>query len=194
MILKEIKQYIRSFNKTNHSPLKIDTLHIRKSVLFIFLLLAQYACINEEVCEDIATVPLRMGFFEENATGDEPIAITLDSLTVFGFGNDSLIYNNQFSVSQIELPLDSQRDSCAFIFVLPQVNSEILLYDTVWFFYDRKATLISMECGFSTFYELNNITFSKNRIDSLSLDNSNIRNTLDEHVKIFPGNITTDTE
>lgn len=157
-------------------------------------MLAQTACINEEVCEDIATVPVRIGFFTENNAADEPTPITLDSLTVFGLGNDSLIYNNQFNISQIELPLNSQQDSCAFIFVFPQVPAEILLHDTIWFYYSRKATLVSMECGFSTFYELKNISFSRNRIDSLSLDNINIRNTLDEHIKIFPDNITTDTE
>jgi len=159
-------------------------------------MLAQTACINEEVCEDIATVPIRIGFFEteEETSSDEPAPITLDSLTVFGLGNDSLIYNNRFSVSQIELPLDSQRDSCAFIFVFPQDPSLSLQHDTIWFYYQRKPTLISMECGFSTFYELKEVASSQNKIDSLSLDNVNIRNTLDEHIKIFPDNSAADNE
>ncbi len=145
------------------------------------------------MCEDIATVPVRIGFFEDNNT-DDPIAVSLDSLTVYGLGNDSLIYNNRPNVAQIELPLNSQQDSCAFIFILPQAPSEFLQLDTIWFYYDRKATLISMECGFSTFYELNDISYSKNRIDSISLDNLNVRNTLDEHIKIFPDNTPADNE
>lgn len=144
------------------------------------------SCLNEDVCEDVASVPARIGFSMINPKDGEPQTIAMDSLTVFGLGNDSILYNKTNNVSRIELPLIPGADSCAF--VIAHTYDSILppLADTLWFFYQTKPNLISMDCGFVTFFELEKVTYSRNFIDTLTIEFSSIINNLDEHIKIFP--------
>lgn len=165
----------------------IDSLLPHPAMLIVVLILLMYSCLNEEVCEDVATVPVRIGFYQMEAEEEDPQVLAIDSLTVFGVGNDSIIYQNRFNVSRIELPLNSAIDSCAFVFVLPSHEPGLLpAADTVWFHYRILPNLISMECGFVSFYELNTVTHTRYNIDSLSIETPSITNTQDEHIKIFP--------
>lgn len=139
----------------------------------------------EEVCEDI-NVMIRIGFYEDDPDNEEPLSVTIDSLTVYGLGVDSIIYNNSFNVGQIELPLASHKDSCAFVFRFPGNESKPLIYDTIWFHYIRNPKLISMECGFVTFFELKDIVYSTNQITSILTEDPEINDEFNEHVRIFP--------
>lgn len=166
-------------------------LRIRTRFVFLFtfalISLSIHSCLNEDVCEDVATVPVRMGFYEVDTASTTPVKISLDSLTLFGLGRDSIIYNNQLNVSQVEFPLNSITDSCAYILRMPDVEGlSVLPYDTLWFFYRRIPNLISMDCGFVTFYDLTSVSYTTNHIDSLVIEDSNVSNSIDEHIKIFP--------
>lgn len=147
------------------------------------------SCLNDEVCEDVASVPVRIGFYAENPdeTADNPVPLSINNITIFGAGNDSILYKNQDNVSQVELPLDANADSCAFIFrILTLDDAKFFVEDTLWLFYHRKPNLISMECGFTTFFELTRLEYSRNIIDSVEIDDANITTSLNEHVKIYP--------
>ncbi len=143
------------------------------------------SCLDEEVCEDVATVPVRMGFYYQQQDMDEPTPQSIDSLTLFALGNDSILYNNQYNVSQVELPLNSTTDSTAFVIKWP-APPEFIVLDTLWIHYKRLPNLISMDCGFVTFYDIEYFYHTENIIDTLEQESSNIRNTLDEHFKMYP--------
>jgi len=159
-----------------------------KRLLHIILFTVFFiSCINEEVCEDVETVPVRLGFYTEIENEPEPASLIIDSLKVHGLGKDSLIYNYQRNISRIELPLNSGADSSAFILYFPAPPEfSHLAKDTIWFFYDVLPTLISMECGFASFFELKEVRHSRMFIDSIYIEQISVTNTLDEHIKIFP--------
>lgn len=146
------------------------------------------SCINEEVCEDVASVPVRIGFYAENPdeTVDDPVPLGINNITIFGAGNDSILYEHQDNVNQVELPLDANTDSCAFIFRISDLDDEKFVEDTLWLVYQRKPNLISMECGFTTFFELIRLHYSRNIIDTVEIDDANITTSLNEHIKIYP--------
>ncbi len=146
------------------------------------------SCLNEDVCEDVSTVPARIGFYAVDTVNETPAPISISNISVFGVGQDSVIYNNESNVSQMELPLNSTIDSCAYIFRVAFLldDAKFFLDDTLWFVYNRLPNLISMECGFTTFYELTDLRYSRNTIDSIAIDDPNITNSLNEHIKIFP--------
>ncbi len=154
-------------------------------IWFLFLLLP--SCINEEICEDVSTVPVRIGFYFDDQDADQPILLAFDSLKVQGLGNDSIIYDYRYNVSRIELPLNSNDQSSTFLFYYPG-PPEIahLLVDTVQFFYEVNPTLISMECGFVSFFELIEVKHSSFFIDSIAIEDKLIINNFEEHIKIFP--------
>jgi hypothetical protein len=173
---------------------KIDKVQSNMQKTFFPVLLISWvsfilitSCINQEVCEDVATVPVRIGFFRKDTVATTPPMQRVDSLTIYGLGNDSIIYDNRSGVGQIELPLNASLDSCAFVFKLPRVAGlSAPPNDTVWFIYERKPILISMDCGFSSFFEIKMVKYTRYRIDSLSIEDPNVINNINEHIKIFP--------
>lgn len=186
---------MESYKYIHHAELKSENMgpsnrknEIFRLIIILFTLSTSFmSCLNEDVCEDVATLPVRIGFYKVDTTTATSPKMAIDSITVFGLGNDSILYNNIYDVAQIEVPLNSNIDSCAFVIRFPDLeDADTGSYDTLWFIYERQPNLISMDCGFVTFYELKRINYTVNRIDSLHIDDSNIRNTLNEHIKIFP--------
>lgn len=169
-------------------PKNISFSTVQKTLVVLFLLLLLFpSCLNEEVCEDVSTVPVRIGFYSDDETQELPVLLAFDSLKVQGIGNDSIIYDYRYDVSRIELPLNSNAESSAFLIYYP-APPEIahLVVDTLRLFYEVKPTLISMECGFVSFFELKEVRHSRMMIDSISIEETSIINNFDEHIKIFP--------
>jgi hypothetical protein len=186
MNIQKITQQENSQLENHHLPGKKSQFFL-VACIFIAFSTSFLSCLNEDICEDVAALPLRIGFYRIDTAATTSPKMMVDSITVFGLGNDSIIYNNIYNVAQIEVPLNSKTDSCAFVIRLPDLSdAETSSYDTLWFIYQRQPNLISMDCGFVTFYELERINFTKNRIDSIHIEDSNIRNNLNEHIKVFP--------
>jgi hypothetical protein len=161
---------------------------IKKFILpAIFSWIFLPSCVNEEICEDLETVPVRMGFYYVDEEEDEPQVLPIDSIYIHGLNNDSIIYDYRRDVSRIELPLNAAANTTAFLLYFP-APPEIahLVKDTIWFTYEVKPTLISMECGFASFFELIEVSHSNMMIDSISIEETSVNNNLDEHIKIFP--------
>lgn len=156
-------------------------------MLAVLLFLPFTACLNEDVCEDIATVPIRIGFAMRETANAEPRSLAVDSLSIHGLDNPVLIYENRNNVSRVELPLHLAKDSVAFVLYIAN-PIEFLPYvaDTLWLYYQRRPVLISMDCGFVTFFDLERLAYSRNFIDTVTIENTSIINNLDEHIKIFP--------
>ncbi len=149
-----------------------------KWFLPLFFLVCFSACVDDEICEEATANPLRIGFY---APGElEPVQRPIDSLTVFGVGRpDSMIYDNAYSVFLAELPLNPNRDTTAFVLEFP------LQTDTLMVVYQRELNLISVECGFAMFFELEGIQNTENFITSTTISISEVINTFDEHIQIL---------
>jgi hypothetical protein len=65
------------------------------------------------------------------------------------------------------------------------VLDTVTYIDTVQFIYDRQLYFISYACGFSYNYHLLEMTFTNNRIDSISITNSFISTFDDENLQIL---------
>jgi hypothetical protein len=158
-----------------------------RNFFIITTLLVLVSCINEEVCEDVAVLPVRIGFYQLDTVATIPPRLTLSSLSIRGIGAQGPILDNAANIAQINIPLNSITDSCAFVIRLPDVAGNTTNFnDTLWFSYTRQPVLISMDCGFVTFYNIQRVRHTNNIIDSLVVEDSNVRNTLNEHIKIFP--------
>lgn len=143
-------------------------------ILFSVILIS---CESSEICRDNTETPLRIGFYNSEDSSQNAI---IDSLTVYGIGReDTLIYDNARNVTRIELPLNISSDTTSFVFVFPENH------DTLEVIYERAISLISIGCGFVTFYSLNKINYSDNEIKDIYKEFNNIRNDLNEHLKIF---------
>lgn len=137
------------------------------------------ACQQDEVCGELTANPLRIGFYLPSENGQAQTAI-VDSLTVFGLDRPGeLIYDNRALVSRIELPLDPLGDTCGFVLIFPEKTDTLILT------YQRELSLISVECGFAMFFELEQVWSTGNVIMVIEKSNHMVSNSLDEHLKVF---------
>ena len=136
------------------------------------------SCESDESCEQLTVSALNAGFY--SIQDSIPESILVDNFTVYGIGRaDSLIYDQTSSISSFELPLSPSCDTAGFILT---VGTET---DTITFLYFRELHLLSMECGFTTFYYIERINNTSNVIDSISVVNDKVTTADDENIQIY---------
>lgn len=102
------------------------------------------------------------------------------SLTLYGAGVDTnKIYDNTNSTTKACIPLNPSADSCTFIIL---INSET---DTLVFWYDSFAHLISKECGYTFFHTLDSLTITTNAIDTVMINNIYITTSDAENIRLY---------
>jgi len=155
-------------------------------VILLVITLLFAGCGNDEVCEEATANKLRIGFYI--AGQETETSASVNSLTVYALVKtdslilakpDNLIYDSQNNVSSIELPLNPLDDECAF--VLSYSESA----DTLWFSYHREEHLISVECGFTLFFTIQNVDHTTHFMEALGINNAYVTNNFDEHIKVY---------
>ncbi len=150
-----------------------------KLLLTVFgLIFLFHSCQDDEICEDLTANDLRIGFYTIDQEGDQWALV--DSLRVFALEkSDQPIHDTLRFVSVIELPLNPSADSCGFVLDF------FHLTDTIWLTYERETHLISVECGFTMFFDIKETIYSTNHIISLEESTTYVTSDLDEHLKVF---------
>lgn len=148
------------------------------ALLALLVIMLFTACTDDEVCEEVTANDLRIGFY---VSGQETeTRAVFDSLTVFAVEKpESLIYNKQNNVSVIELPLNPHSNQCTFVIDFQFIT------DTIHLTYTREEHLISVECGFTLFFNIGEVQYTSNFIESLNQSNNYVTNTFDEHFKVY---------
>ncbi len=153
----------------------------------LLMMAAMASCDDDEVCEDATANNLRVGFYPPGQE-EEQFWTTVDSMMVYTLEKpDKPVHDTIYNVSSLELPLNIHADSCSFVLDFFEDR------DTIWLQYERETHLISVECGFTVFFELHQVDHTSHYIEGLFLDVPEVTNSLDEHIKIFvpdtiPGN------
>lgn len=103
-----------------------------------------------------------------------------DSLTIYGLNRDSAkIYNKAAKVQPALFPLDASTGSCTFIVKINGIT------DTITFNYTSYPHLISKECGYTFFFNIDTPVYSKNNIDFIYTVQKNITTANVENLRIF---------
>ena len=137
-----------------------------------------FSCESEELCEQSTVSVLNAGFYSIQDSLPEPTSV--DNFSIYGIGRaDSLIYNQASSIGSFVLPLSHSFDTTGFILTL---GTEI---DTIRFLYTRELHLLSMECGFATYYYIERVDNTANAIDSIIVVNKKVTTGDDENIQIY---------
>lgn len=103
-----------------------------------------------------------------------------DSVTIYGMSMDTnKLYDNSKKLQPALLPLNNATDNCVFIISINGIN------DTVGFTYSSFPHLVSIECGYTYYHDMDTASYTKNIIDSISLSNRKITTLNGENVRIF---------
>ena len=127
-------------------------------------------------CFDVTESKVNTGFYSK-ATGK---ALAPDSLTLFGMNMDtSKIYNKAKGITTAQFPLYAADTSVKFIIRINGTD------DTIEFRYSSYLHLISKECGYTWYYNLDTALHTFNIIDSLSFSKKTITTLSEENMRIY---------
>ncbi len=144
-------------------------------ILLAFITRLFNSCIST-TCLEETTAYLNAGFYR-SGTG---ITYTPDSITVYGFGmNSNKLYTKATKLSSIKLPLDASSGTCGFIMKINNIT------DTLIFTYSSFPYLISKECGYTFFFNLDSCIWRGSIIDTINIRNKKITTFNDENIRIF---------
>lgn len=150
------------------------------------------ACKPSESCLVQDNVRLKLLFTADSISveGDSISLTKLDSLTLFGLGNDSIILNNSKSVASVNLPL--RTDTTVTTFVLQYSD----LRDTFRVVHTNREQFVSLACGCFVYHDIDTVIATSNLVDSITIINQTIENHVQDNVSfhlIVPSPIPVDT-
>ncbi|MCF8454258.1 MAG: hypothetical protein K9G42_13715 [Pedobacter sp.] len=143
--------------------------------LILILLLFSTSCIEEETCRESKEVVLQASLLALGST----TAKAIDSLTLYGLDNDSVLYINRKLVSKITLPLKNQDDLSIFVCKFNTV------YDTLMVFHTNKEYFISFACGTIITHEIDTVLTTNNYIKSIAISQKTVNTTNVQHIQIY---------
>jgi len=103
-----------------------------------------------------------------------------DSLTAYGLNMETnKLYNKAKKLQIALLPLNALTDNCAFIIKINGIT------DTLELWYSSYPHLVSKECGYTFYHNLDTLTYTTNAIDSIYIRKNIITTINEENVQIF---------
>jgi hypothetical protein len=107
-------------------------------------------------------------------------AVPPDSVTLYGINMDTLeIYDKIEKLKSAEFPLYASETDRKLVLRINGTN------DTIEFLYSSSIHLLSKECGYTFFFDLDTVLYSRNIIDSLSIVKKTITTFNEENMHIF---------
>ncbi|MGD2035066.1 MAG: DUF6452 family protein [Bacteroidales bacterium] len=158
------------------------------------------SCEEGNVCQEDLESYAYIGFHKRvNGVLTDTV---LGTLMVKGIQDpDTITFDTVFNRNSVELRLPQDADSCKYLFsiavydsILTQVNdsTEELTWtishyveDTLEISFTRQLYLLSPNCGFSYLYELTDINYTKNSIQSAEIGIAKIGGFNEENIKIL---------
>lgn len=133
------------------------------------------SCTQEETCREKTAVYLRAGFYTVGTSNTKNV----DSLTVYGFMQDSLLYNVSNNINKVNLPLNKADNTSIFVMQFNQVN------DTLFVLYTNSEYFISYPCGMIITHKIDTVIATNHVIRELKIINHEINTTDVQHIQIF---------
>lgn len=145
-------------------------------ILLSVLTLIIFSC-TDEACLDETDSLLKVTFYNNAGVASAP-----DSVTIYGLNMESnKLYSKALKPKSALLPLNASADSCCYIIKINKIT------DTIRFKYSSYPHLVSRECGYTFFHELDTAApvYTKHIIKNIYLNARNITTINVENIRIF---------
>ncbi len=153
------------------------TKFIQRAVLIIATVLAMFqASCTPEACFEETESFLKGTLY--SFTTEKMLAA--DSLSLWGLNSESYkVYSKSLRLSRVLVPLDASSGKSAFVIKINGIT------DNIEITYSSYPHLISKECGYTFYHNIEAISFTKNIIDSVYISKSNITTLNEENIQIY---------
>jgi len=126
-------------------------------------------------CFDPTEAKVKAFFYNDSTK----LASPPDSLTLYGLNDTNKIYNGTARPKSAEFPLFASDTSVTFVMRINATD------DTIEFHYSSYIRLLSKECGYTYFFNLDTVIFTDNIIRSVIIDKKTITTLNEENMRIF---------
>ena len=146
-------------------------------LLFTALLL--FGC-NSKGCYESMNVRLKANFYLADTSA--MVAVSVDSISVWGVGVDSALYKNS-TAGSLKLILNPTSDTTQY--VVRAIQNGHAFYDTITFIHSNQLKFESLECGSMVFSNLKSCSVKGVLFKSASITDSLVQNIDTEHVRLY---------
>ncbi len=150
---------------------------ILKYLFFLIGFVLLSSCNSDEVCTENIDKTANIKFVQISVVDDviTENELSLNNLIVFPIERaEDSIYNFQNGVANISLPLNPNSTQTAFAIKADEIQ------DTLYFHHQSEMKYVSLICGFTWFFSLEDVTHTGHAIDSVIVTDSIID--LDERI------------
>lgn len=148
------------------------------TVLLVVMIMATFSCTSESECRQELAVNLKMGFY--TIDNEAPKSLSVDSIWVNGFANDSFLYKNSKKVSAVKLPLNPSAVQSDFIVQFNTIKDTISITYTT-----NPEFFISMACGCIATHTISEVFSTTHYIDSIHIIQPKVVNFDAEQIRIY---------
>lgn len=138
------------------------------------------SCEDYKNCNSPVETSLGIRFYQLINGADRDT--TLPALTMFGIGREDSLLADAIPEASIAVPLKQDVDSTAF-FLRP--DSTMKNGDTINLRYTRSLQFVSSGCGFTTYFHIDSVSYTRHYIDSIALATKKIVTTNATNLKIY---------
>lgn len=140
--------------------------------LFVLILAS---CGEDETCREDREVYMQAGIFNlvNNA------ALSVDSITVFEPGNDSILYKNRKNINTLRLPLSTTTDMSMYICRFNQFT------DTLYIYHTNTEYFLSFNCGTIMTHRIDTILTTNHYISKITVNQALVNNYHVQNIQIF---------
>jgi hypothetical protein len=151
-------------------------LHSLLPALLITGFMAFAISCSPEACFEETNSFLKASFYNDSTKKQ----LAPDSVTLTGLNQPAnKIYDRAAGVQPALFPLDASAGSCTFEIRINGVT------DTIQFSYTSFPHLVSKECGYTFYHNLDTFSYSKNAIDYIYRSSNSITTANEENIRIF---------
>jgi len=126
---------------------------------------------------------MQMGFYSatyDSTTDTTTISsLSIDSLWIHGINNDSMIYDDEESISSVSLPLRKASNQTDYEIRFNETT------DTITILHQDTTQYLSLECGCIKTFVIDTVLTTNHFIDSVKINNHTVNTTDAEHIKIY---------
>ena len=154
-----------------------------KLILIVSITLLICGCNKSSTCLTPKVVALRGGFYYRDTVNTFKDSVQVNANLYFGTSLNYFI--NIKNTSKYFLSLAQNTDSVTLYFQSDSTSTEPETIDSLLLHYTREPHFISTACGYETFFNITNISYSTNIIDTIIINQSAVNNDVNkENLKI----------
>ena len=137
----------------------------------------EVSCNINRPCDKPTKFPVETTFYTSNSEALQDTIIK--NITLYGIGReDSLLYNG-IDTNKLSFRLSPFSETTSIVIISDSKS------DTLVFFYKRHLKMVSPECDFAMFFDIDQTLNTTNFIDSISLLDKTLDAGKKEHLQIF---------